>query len=952
MHPNKEFPNATEVQAHQPQPPEIIEGSAELQESWREKFGRAKDSVVNLFNGLGEKFRKSPEAQAETSQEGVATLGEILEQNPQQMAELQKTVSKRDWKKITGQVVTGVGVAGAVAFGAPVIMAGTGVVGLTAGTYAAASIGVGTYASVGLATMGTAAPVIASASAAASLGLARLGRLMQGNPYAKEKQGSKQEQGGEKDRNELILNLGIAFKRLLDTVEMEEDQEEILERLDSRMEKMSDEELEKLAQDFQTGNKHPIHDLIREVILEYRADQTVEENSPEEVREGDSEQVDTTEIKNKQVDTEKETITQEDPEEIEVEWKGVDESEPKKNEQELSNEKDSESEEEDWFDDTYQEDKETKKDAEELSLEADSDEKPDSLELSPEEKAEKDYEEAMDRAREMFREKGVAPEDEERAMTYLTDTFKRLDRDWYTDEAILTGQVNGVLKKLETDFNFDPTQLEKQRNEQEYGRLIKTIDDKPDYFAKDAPGINSLENDLRREVRDTVNNKLRQLDPQNPTDMELIMSQSGGQLLEEKVQQWYNRQAQGYLNTLSQEPIEGYDPDTEELEEEAPGDFEKLIPVEQATLDLQTKDYKLVKGKKQMFKIRQDLSKALRPQIEKYDLPLTVNSIRLKESYNSFFNQLSKYSGEERKDYLAKGVGAMFYEGMRSLPQEKRAEIINALIAENKEKDSRFAGDYLSNPEIKRFVNSPARELMNTSTTLDMALGALLTWHYLELPTVEDSVGQDNQSNEENTESNTKDKINHSVEEIAETNETEPLDSSAVEAEMPAEVTQSVTQNPQESRQKSRGREGLKDSNLHEFIKDKDSKGSFEVGVDQNQQITTRSMARKGIKFTKETGVFVLTVDGEEVCLQREVQTHDRSGREITNRDWENGQNFFNIDTAGMGRPILGYSEDTVLRGDEVRTYKVGDAEIELSTNASGVVSIGSSRPLLIEYFE
>ena len=278
MRPDKEFPNPTEVQAHQPKPPEIIEGSAELQESWREKFGRAKDSVVNLFNGLGEKFRKSPEAQAETSQEGVVTLGEILEQNPQQMAELQKTVSKRDWKKITGQVVTGVGVAGAVAFGAPVIMAGTGVLGLTVGTYAAASIGVGTYTSVGLATMGGAAPVIASASAAASLGLARLGRLMQGNPYSKEKRKTREKERN-LERDELNLEIFNACQVFLREKGADfELQEAIVSYLPSRINTLSQEKIERIWNKGQV-NELLLHDFVGSVLKEYFDAQAPEEHA-------------------------------------------------------------------------------------------------------------------------------------------------------------------------------------------------------------------------------------------------------------------------------------------------------------------------------------------------------------------------------------------------------------------------------------------------------------------------------------------------------------------------------------------------------------------------------------------------------------------------------------------------------------------------------------------------
>ena len=767
---NPEFSNPTEVQAHQPRPPEIPEGSVELQESWQEKFGRAKDSVVNLFNGLGEKFRKSPEAQAETSQEGVVTLGEILEQNPQQMAQLQKTVSKRDWKKITGQVVTGVGVAGAVAFGAPVIMAGTGVVGLTAGTYAAASIGVGTYTSVGLATMGGAAPVIASASAAASLGLARLGRLMQGNPYSKEKRKAREKERN-LERDELNLEIFNACQVFLREKGVDPQlQDTILSYLPSRINALSQEKIERIWNKGQV-DELLLHDFVRGVLKEYFDARATEESANEAP------------AVPKTAPAEPDT----QPDEIDVDWEAI--LDPAE-----QNEKDSteepaedlltqnpwgeetadpnplvEAEEYDPEKDFWGEEKEISESSgtPEDNLESSTSEILSSEENSSEEEiTERELNKAVEKAKELFQAKGLAPEDEARAVAYLKDKLSQDHRSWYSNQDFLELRVSGVMQKLQTDFNFDPAQLERQRNDQEYGRLMKTIDTKPDYFVKDVPGIDALESNLRQEIRDTVNDKLRQLDPQNSTDIELILSQSGGQLLEGKVQQWYNRQVQEYLNTLPQEPVEEQNLNTK-ASEETPDNSETLSVTEQAVLDLQTKDYKQVEGKKQMFKIRQDLSKALRPQIEKYDLPLTVNNIRLKESYNSFFNRLSKYSGEARKDYLAKGVGGMFYEGMRSLPQAKRAEIINTLIAENKEKDPRFANDYLSNPEIKRFVTSPARELMNTSTTLDMALGALLTQHYLELPTTEDLTDKDNQPNDEKlkpNEENPGEKTNNPVE--------------------------------------------------------------------------------------------------------------------------------------------------------------------------------------------
>lgn len=122
----------------------------------------------------------SQEEQVQNQYDGLNSSVKVLTQ-PKEWGKLMKSMSKKDIKRLVGGVVQGVGIGGAIAFGAPAILGTLGNAGIGMGTYAATHIGVGTYGSVGLATQVGSAGWIASGASLASATMAKLGRKLAGN---------------------------------------------------------------------------------------------------------------------------------------------------------------------------------------------------------------------------------------------------------------------------------------------------------------------------------------------------------------------------------------------------------------------------------------------------------------------------------------------------------------------------------------------------------------------------------------------------------------------------------------------------------------------------------------------------------------------------------------------------------------------------------------------------
>ena len=139
---------------------------------------------------------------------------------------------------------------------------------------------------------------------------------------------------------------------------------------------------------------------------------------------------------------------------------------------------------------------------------------------------------------------------------------------------------------------------------------------------------------------------------------------------------------------------------------------------------------------------------------------------------------------------------------------------------------------------------------------------------------------------------------------------------------------------------------------LEKVLRGRQPKGKFEVGRNK-VPLDAAALGRKGISIAHPSGVFVLEVSGEQAYIERQVHTHDRSGAEYTEYDWNNETYRSNMNLEGLGTPTKGSTlENGQLLPDTAATYTVGGAKIEIGSNMSGVLNIKATQPITVQYYE